>query len=622
MIPLFYINLERSTQRRVQFEKYAHAAIKNHTTLCGPYRVDAIDGKNADCFVTQQHDRTLLNVSKTELACTLSHLKALHRAYEHGSNWNLIAEDDVDISPLTTHWDYFRNVVWKSCPGDIIQLVTTDTHQQLYNKYKLPTVPWKREYYGAGLYLIHRSAIKRTLEDLSYDANNVNFQPIQKLNGERYVADYILYVLNRTYTSTISFARCFEFTTNIDQDNHSGLVRINRHRQTATVADETQRYLTLLNREKTKLVDSTRPRLGKSGQKYLIITSAGDHSSFIQDDWMENNKDLFDLIIVYYGDNQKNIDRYMQITPHVLCQKGFQYQNAQYAYFTYMDQIEKLAYDYIFVLDDDLLFHKANTFSTSAEALRLAAAQCSLYRPRLGHISMSVRHCEKIHSIGHWHPITGNRKGNHIPRSTPYVEMNNILFRSDVFRYLMHTMPYKSEIDSWGYDKYFHYLVSHLPLSFETNKNDVPNIVILDSVEYVNPAPCMKKRDTRVIDANAPDRSQKWTNFHQKYNIVDFKMQQVKIETTETLKPLTTFSVTGSEEYCKKIIQYMEQHFPSVDCVDNVSEYTLLIISSGSSSSTNIIYIAESSINLPSTVLRLGFTLSICPFTSTLARSP
>jgi len=325
---------------------------------------------------------------------------------------------------------------------------------------------------------------------------------------------------------------------------------------------------------------------------------------------MENNRDLFELIVVYYGDTQENIDRYLEITPHVLCHKGFQYQNAQFAYFTYLEQITRASYDYIFVLDDDLLFQKQHTFSCSGEALRLVANQCSMYRPRIGHISASIRYSDTLHTIPWFHLVTGNRQGLQAPRNTPYAEMNNLLFRSDIFSYVMDNMPGSSEIDSWGYDLYFYHLVSRLPRSFERNEYDASNIVILDSVEYINPTPYMKGLKTRIIEDCAPKRIDKWTTFVKKYNIPIFRFPSPPIDKSTKLKPFTHYTILGSDKYHIKMKSLLSEHFPGVKHLNSDQESSLFITDDICTlPSSRTIQIPEHMIQKPSTVLRLRFVL-------------
>ena len=114
-IPIYFINLERSKSRKQfilnQIEEYN---IKN------THFIKAIDGKDilklGDNYYSASDDFYFYseskNTSMSEYGCTLSHVKAMMKAYEDGHEYILICEDDADL-----YWIK----IWNTTIDDIIK---------------------------------------------------------------------------------------------------------------------------------------------------------------------------------------------------------------------------------------------------------------------------------------------------------------------------------------------------------------------------------------------------------------------------------------------------------------------------------------------------------------------
>jgi GR25 family glycosyltransferase involved in LPS biosynthesis len=90
-IPIYWINLERSNDRRIKFENQLEKYnITNHQ------RIDAIDGLNID----QKNYNIIEGLTKFELGCSLSHLKAINQAFNNKEEYVLIMEDDCNFEYL------------------------------------------------------------------------------------------------------------------------------------------------------------------------------------------------------------------------------------------------------------------------------------------------------------------------------------------------------------------------------------------------------------------------------------------------------------------------------------------------------------------------------------------
>ena len=160
--PVFYINLDKDKDRKeymeVQFKKYEVVKAE---------RVPAIYGKDLP-NLKKQTDRepkfvnNYPDLSPSELGCTLSHIKAIRKAKETGSEYSLILEDDANFD-LLPYWNSSLDDVVKNAPKDwgIIQLFswTYPETSEFYFKHE----PGNYEYSSVA-YLISKAGIEKILE--------------------------------------------------------------------------------------------------------------------------------------------------------------------------------------------------------------------------------------------------------------------------------------------------------------------------------------------------------------------------------------------------------------------------------------------------------------------------
>ena len=147
--PVYVVNMERSTDRKKyikeHFEKYG---------VSGFTFVKAIDGLEEDVLDLLNHGINESVISKKEVACTISHLKAIEQWLgESDSEYAIIVEDDVSFETVD-----FWNFTWKDFLNsvqqkyDILQLA-------LINNFTINNRLHLREYldWSAAVYLIKRS---------------------------------------------------------------------------------------------------------------------------------------------------------------------------------------------------------------------------------------------------------------------------------------------------------------------------------------------------------------------------------------------------------------------------------------------------------------------------------
>ena len=85
----------------------------------------------------------------------------------------------------------------------------------------------------------------------------------------------------------------------------------------------------------------------RKGGRYLVFTSAGDHSNLVR--WLRGRRH-FDLWITYYGDDN---DRYVNVADYYNSRKGSKFQNLKFAYETWPEVFAQ--YEAVMVMDDDVL---------------------------------------------------------------------------------------------------------------------------------------------------------------------------------------------------------------------------------------------------------------------------
>jgi GR25 family glycosyltransferase involved in LPS biosynthesis len=92
MIPhIFWINLERSKDRKDAMEKqFSDNCLVEFQT-----RIEAVDGETSDFSTLMVNDISKICARRGEIACSLSHLKAIQLAYINGLEEVLILEDDA-----------------------------------------------------------------------------------------------------------------------------------------------------------------------------------------------------------------------------------------------------------------------------------------------------------------------------------------------------------------------------------------------------------------------------------------------------------------------------------------------------------------------------------------------
>lgn len=153
---LYYINLEKSLDRRIFMEKQFK---ENNISFV---RIDAIDGNN---IKIKYKNRCTKKISNGELGCTLSHIKAIKTAYDNNCEIAVICEDDINFSLINK---------WNEKISDIINMIKTDWHiiklhennsRLIINNNENPKLNIIHEKTAStGLYVINRKSMKYMID--------------------------------------------------------------------------------------------------------------------------------------------------------------------------------------------------------------------------------------------------------------------------------------------------------------------------------------------------------------------------------------------------------------------------------------------------------------------------
>jgi hypothetical protein len=195
-IPCFYINLDRSTDRRELFTQRAKA----HNLECT--RVSGVDGKDPNELEVITRNDFAKTMSTAEVGCTASHLKTIKQAFELGLDYALVFEDDTTFD-FVNLWP--KNVVTNILADipdyvGVVQLFWTQ-YKRKYAKFVVPThVARGVDSRMASAYIV----TKRGMKDILSVADNKDgtFAIVKKYDYQKEgVADKYIYDLTRLCTS-------------------------------------------------------------------------------------------------------------------------------------------------------------------------------------------------------------------------------------------------------------------------------------------------------------------------------------------------------------------------------------------------------------------------------------
>jgi len=201
-IPIYFINLDRSLTRHKSFSDSAqHVGIESLL-----HRVSAVNGQQ----ITNVNGQQITNVdgqslsnenmsftsnfykpNKSNLACALSHIKAIKQAYDDKQELALIMEDDAsfDLLPLwnTTLPVLIRDLTVQHPSWQILSLFN---HNQV-GKHNPPVFLKNLMLQGAVAYIINRKGMETCIQTL-FDKDQRNIV-LDKHQFKYISADYLIF---------------------------------------------------------------------------------------------------------------------------------------------------------------------------------------------------------------------------------------------------------------------------------------------------------------------------------------------------------------------------------------------------------------------------------------------
>lgn len=222
--PIFWINMDVATDRRAHMERMLDGYGYDHTRVCA-HTPDAMPP-----YKTGEWQRDCL---PAEIACTMSHLKAMHAAVssrgEHSPEYFVVCEDDL----VMPHAIVFDEIHARAPHGYECLQIMCSNPQVCGLMFNLPFLEkqelfsaWNKYFYGAGMYMIRYDAAEAFLQRCSYTGNigTVRFDSLHRLpypfNAP--LSDVAIYDNNRTYTINTPIVHCLDNDSYI-HPQHVGL---------------------------------------------------------------------------------------------------------------------------------------------------------------------------------------------------------------------------------------------------------------------------------------------------------------------------------------------------------------------------------------------------------------
>jgi len=193
-----WINLNRSTERKLAMQDKLQKILVENT------RIEAIDGKNA-ALMKKYKQNIHSKLSDYELACLLSHIKAISFLRGKKGDYFLVLEDDVSFA----NFQYFNfgldKIIKNSPPFDILMVFKTfgSSIEKLYSPWKkISSIDPRYPVTGAVAYVISRKGIETIMDNIKYDVDIDNFI---YLNRSLQEADIFLYTISNTIIYKYNF---------------------------------------------------------------------------------------------------------------------------------------------------------------------------------------------------------------------------------------------------------------------------------------------------------------------------------------------------------------------------------------------------------------------------------
>jgi hypothetical protein len=216
----------------------------------------------------------------------------------------------------------------------------------------------------------------------------------------------------------------------------------------------------------------------------FVFSSVGDNTSF-DTLWIGENMN-YDVYIIYYGDNEKNYNKYEAKVKFIEKRKGSKFQNFKYLYERYPNIIDK--YKRFFILDDDIIFNVPDINKMFELSIKYNLDICA---PSFSQESLIS------------HPVT-KHVANVLLTYTNFVEVNTPLFNKTALAKLMNVLD--SKLIGWGVDMLY---------IWANGKDKDKSYAIIHNIQCINPRVCNKKNTNRELEkiTDCENRKNIWKTY-------------------------------------------------------------------------------------------------------------
>ena len=226
-------------------------------------------------------------------------------------------------------------------------------------------------------------------------------------------------------------------------------------------------------------------------KKFLVFTSAGDNTNFYNY-WVDNDR-LYDIWIVYYGENNDNYNKYKKIVDFIIKGKGSKFQNFYRLWKLYKKYL--IQYERVWLVDDDIEINtkEINELFKLAETYDFWVCQPAFTKD--SQIS---------------HDITVKVE-NSFFRYVNFIECGvPLLSRKSLIKFMEY---YDPKLIGWGIDYFMIWILG---------QNEKDKYAIIDSISCKNPF-AQEKKNNQQREHTKIKNSEKeqlyWNIIMYKYNI-------------------------------------------------------------------------------------------------------
>ena len=182
-IPKYYINLNRSKDRREKLEKqFKHYNMTNYERIEAYDKKDIVNikkGKLRDVRYINEYSMT-----EFQLAITIGHIVAIRNAYNNRDKNAIIFEDDIDFS-LYPLWKKTFSEIIDNMPKEveILQLISTKKTDDI--NFDIEKRPSNKpgDFGCAGAYLITRKGMEKIMNNFFQKDSSIIFRKSLKLKS-------------------------------------------------------------------------------------------------------------------------------------------------------------------------------------------------------------------------------------------------------------------------------------------------------------------------------------------------------------------------------------------------------------------------------------------------------